>query len=239
MARRELGRRVLPARRRKQQAPSRERAKVAEWFQVLTSFLAVVIGVPALWTAVGAYQDQQEVNRSQLRVNEAQLRVAELEARRYEERYAVRVSFWTEVVGRGQPGQHVVVKVQNRSPVPVKEIHFVVSDEGVDGRPVPRLYYSLGGTAPPCSILTFRLEPTGDEAVRDPFNSFALSMRFLDSVGWWELFQSVALAPEAGAPRRLSLGELGFQPLDTGGRRYLATQVPGTRESAGDCGEGS
>ncbi|MCX5070900.1 hypothetical protein OOJ91_34190 [Micromonospora lupini] len=177
----------------------------------------MAVAIPALIVAGVTYRDQQDINRTQLEM-------AQLERDRYEQRYASRVAFWwlTYPTTGGQPGR---LKLQNRSPVPIRAINLIAV--ATSGQPTPQpQVYSLLTDAPPCVVLTLSLQtlPSDEEfwRRRDP----DVGVQFTDPTRSWFLSRT-GLEHDSG--------DLIFAtfPLNV-----LATEVPGTRESAGDCGEG-
>ncbi|WP_174536719.1 hypothetical protein [Micromonospora chalcea] len=208
-------RRVLPPRRGGSRQP-RERAKLTDWVQALSGLLAVAVAIPALIVAGVTYRDQQEINRTQLEM-------AQLERDRYEKRYASRVAFWWLTYPRdGQSGR---LKVQNRSPVPISGITLVGVPAGGPSTP-PQQAYLLTTDAPPCVVLTLSL-PTlpGDEEFW-PWLHKSFGLHFTDPTRSWFLWPTGLQR----SSRELSLPRVRFLGA--------ATEVPDTRESAGDCGEG-
>ncbi|MEU5934445.1 hypothetical protein [Micromonospora sp. NPDC047187] len=68
-------------------------------------------------------------------MSEAQLESARLERQRYDERYAARVSFWHDPQPLSPDPSFPRFKIQNRSPVPVMRVHFLMSGDGrLEGR---------------------------------------------------------------------------------------------------------
>ncbi|MCX5066715.1 hypothetical protein OOJ91_12575 [Micromonospora lupini] len=213
-----------------------DRTKPTDWVQAVAALLAVILAAPALWVGLATYRDQVQVTR-------AQLESTQLEQRRYVERYAVRVSYWVEwmsVDGK----DFLVVKVQNRSPVPITEIRIIVfgwdDDSGVQLE--DQDVYPAREIAVPCSILTLRLqvqvEPDVFEDIQDLHHPFVTTLRFTDAVGRWEHPRTGYPSP-IDAPRGLRPHEGTEPPIRFGwSGRFLASEVPGTRQSAGDCGEG-
>ncbi|MBM0201829.1 hypothetical protein JNW90_01000 [Micromonospora sp. STR1s_5] len=128
---------------------SPEPPKLTDWLQGLAALVAVMTAVPALIIAVVTYRGQQEINR-------AQLELAQRENQRYEERFASRVAAWTEQ--GGTDGSLSLVRFQNRSLAPIRNIVFEMLLPP-DGGGTDEFVTSV--TAPPCSLLTFRLERAG------------------------------------------------------------------------------
>ncbi|MET8229057.1 hypothetical protein ABZS77_00035 [Micromonospora sp. NPDC005298] len=242
--------------------PRRERPKLTDWLQAAAALAAVLFAVPALVVAVFTYRDQLRVTEAQLRSTEAQLESTRIDRERYDARYAARVTYWEATE---DSGRLPAFKVQNRSPVPVMRIQFLMKGD-LAGRPIGPFYYGGSVTAPPCSVLTLRLS-TFAKGVHHPppVNLMVAGMQFLDTIGWWHL--EAMEAPDFGAvraPVRLdgrprqerdeefsetdgSYPEISEQwrewfryraGIPPEGVELRATEVPGTREAAGDCGEG-
>ncbi|WP_433343947.1 hypothetical protein [Micromonospora sp. CA-111912] len=208
-------RRILPARRQRPGQPP-ERARATDWMQALSSFVTVIVAIPALVIATVTYRDQQEINRSQIEM-------AQLERGRFEQRYAARVAYWwVRPAGtRLGPGRF---KVQNRSPVPIRGIGMRVTPTQKPGTPVPHIYNVPA--APPCVILTIDLPPLSQDVDMALWINHppAVELQFTDPTGPW-LLSSDGLERDKGAPPNAI-------------RWQSALEVDGTRESAGDCGEG-
>ncbi|MCX5066714.1 hypothetical protein OOJ91_12570 [Micromonospora lupini] len=198
--------------------------------------MAALAAVPALVIAVVTWRDQQAINRSQLEVNQAQVRLAEIENKRYEGRYAARVSFsWADSPPGGQVDPYPTFLIYNPSPVPIMRIAFEMDRGSVE--PEPSYFYGGDLDAPPCSILTVRViqrNPGGPPTV--PMHDWPLNMRFLDTVGWWRITTEDSI--ELGAVRApVPLAEEDWPPLERTPKLGLE-EVPGTRKPAPDCGEG-
>ncbi|WP_433112235.1 hypothetical protein [Micromonospora sp. CA-246542] len=208
--------------------------------QAVAALLAVIVAAPALWIGLNTYRDQ-------VRVTRAQLESTRLEQRRYEERYAARVSYWDERMKLGGE-EFAVVKVQNRSPVPVNRISILAYYRDVAaGASPPRsewVEYPANAIAPPCSILTFRLRmQVNADRYRDyepNFSPVVTALRFADTVQWWEFQRNFWTPGVLGGPERLRVDEMDMRMVSRDGMSLLeAWEVPGTRQPAGDCGEGS
>ncbi|MCG5446154.1 hypothetical protein NIE79_004721 [Micromonospora sp. NIE79] len=132
---------------------SSEPPKLTDWLQGLSALVAVMTAAPALIIAVITYRGQQEINR-------AQLGLAQLENQRHQERFASRVVAWAEQDGTDEPLS--LMRFQNRSVAPVRKIVFtmMVRDGGTD-------VFVATVSAPPCSLLTFRLERDGKPFTTD------------------------------------------------------------------------
>ncbi|MFG1918397.1 hypothetical protein [Micromonospora sp. NPDC048898] len=180
----------------------------------MAALLAVTLAAPALWIAVSTYRDQQALTREQLELTR-------LERERYEQRFASRVAFWipTEDEVRRPKGIAFVVRVQNRSPVPIGSI--VIAPRFPQALDVG--FFSTVDI-PPCSLITLGLDHEG--AVRSmtlPDRGLPmLGMSFYDSVGIWAIGSS-GVQRTMGTRLRPSIG---------------AAELPGTREVLSDCGEG-
>ncbi|MET7868039.1 hypothetical protein [Micromonospora taraxaci] len=181
--------------------------------------------------AAKAYKDQ-------VRVNEAQLESARLERQRYDERYAARVSFWHDPQPLIPEPSFPRFKIQNRSPVPVMRVHFLMSGDAA-GRPMPDVAYGGWLNIPPCTVMTVQLvliDERGDS--RPPPELVVVGMRFIETVGWWHI--SAIDAVELAAVRApVPLGDRRMVEYELDQHHRLAVEVRGTREAAGDCGEGS
>lgn len=218
----------------------------------------MLFAVPALLIAVATYRDQLRITEAQLRSTDAQLESTRIDRERYDSRYAARVTYWDVTE---KPGGFPTLKVQNRSPVPIMRIRFIMAAEFA-GRPFGPYYFGNNVTAPPCSVLTLRLVKSVKGVHQPPEFHWVVGMDFLDTVGWWHL--EAMESPDFGAvrapvrldarprqvpeprftapdPPQIPKGELdafkyryGIMPE---GVELLATEVPGTREAAGDCGE--
>ncbi|MEU0077714.1 hypothetical protein ABZ652_24200 [Micromonospora chalcea] len=177
---------------------------------------AALVAVPALAIALITYRDQQEINRSQLEM-------AQLERKRYEERYASRVAFWWERRPTESAGR---VRVQNRSPVPMSNLALLVDPIG--GILGPR-EYRFTVDMPPCSILAIALpQLTDDRAFWDEPRGHEVMLEFDDpGTSSWVL-----------RPRGLRHDEYRSFLRESPSVAW-AQEIPGTRETAGDCGEGS
>ncbi|MGW3619144.1 hypothetical protein [Micromonospora arida] len=175
--------------------------------------LALTVAMPALVVATVTYRDQQEINR-------AQLESTQLERQRYEQRYASRVAVWANEDLSGGTDTSVTVKVQNRSPVPIREVSIQILDLGralVD--PDRETSYRLNGDIPPCSLLTFQLADSTRGVVSAAKSSVSLS--FSDTVGDWHLGHDGLVQ---GSGWRFNPGR--------------AVEMDEQRQTAEDCGEG-
>ncbi|MEU3117190.1 hypothetical protein ABZ652_24195 [Micromonospora chalcea] len=205
--------------------------------QAGAALLAVVVATPALWVTVATYQDQ-------IRVTEAQLEATQLERRRYDERYAARVSYWSDWAKEPDGFPYEVMKLQNRAPVPISSVTFV-TQPNPDHRnkdtlqPEPGFVAALD--APPCSILTFQLIWVSPE-LEDIVAHWAAveAVQFHDSLGWWERRRDPS--PGAGEFENARPIEYAdtvrhhwWRHQPAGGHPYRAREVG--RESIGDCGE--
>ncbi|MDG9678995.1 hypothetical protein [Micromonospora sp. DH14] len=201
------------------------------WLAVVSSALSLLALGIAFWTL----RDQQEINRSQLKINQAQLGLAKIENERYEQRYAARVSFWYADRAPDEVNTYPTFVIYNRSPVPIMRIHFEMAQVSV--KPTPHVLYGGNLNAPPCSILTVRvLYDDYTSQPKAPAHDRPMSMRFLDTVGWWRITTVDSI--QFGAVRAPV-------PLDEGDRppiqidpAFALREIPGTRQEAPDCGEG-
>ncbi|MDO3704937.1 hypothetical protein Q3W71_25040 [Micromonospora sp. C28SCA-DRY-2] len=208
--------------------------------QAGAALLAVIVAAPALWVAVATYQDQ-------IRVTEAQLESTQLDRQRYQERYARRVTFWNDRLKVAEPRSLPVVTLQNRAPVPVREIYFIVdvigAAIGYADRGQHTFAFPADVHAPPCTILTFRLLVTGfpdggSDNTGDADYSLVRAIRFTDTVQWWELEPNANWgSTELGGPKPLSRDKPFIPAAAKTGYAFYAAEVPGTREAASDCGE--
>ncbi|MER7589707.1 hypothetical protein ABTW72_19455 [Micromonospora sp. NPDC127501] len=197
------------ARRRGRDEPLRWTEKV----HALSSLVTLVVALPALVVAGVTYRDQQEINR-------AQLESTRLEFERYKQRFASRVAVWmTNATPPGQSPASLTLRVQNRSPVPVRWMRFDLRYQ-IGATEMSSGSYEAGGDAPPCSLMTFKIDIVGSP----PSTSFLqLNLVFTDVVGGWELG---SWGLRAGRPDSMS-------------RDRQAVEIPEQRETVGDCGEGN
>lgn len=209
----------MPPRRRQARA-SDTRPKWTERVQAA----AALVAVPALVVALITYRDQQEINRSQLEM-------AQLERERYSKRYASRVAVWWAEGAVDHRSKQPQVRLQNRSMVPVTAQYFRVT--GYPGEPVAEVvrrgYFVPAVEVPPCTVVTYVLLDPGGFRYAEAAVPPILDLWFADGESTW-------LTGKNGLFRRSArYWELPSDLNESGGQ---AVEVPGTRESAGDCGEG-
>ncbi|MEU4366749.1 hypothetical protein [Micromonospora chersina] len=207
-----------PVRRRPVRPQPRERVRLTDWLQGISSLLAVVLAAPALVVAVVTYRDQQQINR-------AQLDMTLLEHQRYEQRFASRVAAWQLRNPAADPRDPVRVRVQNRSPVPIKQLHIEADSEDVLAWPDGPRVFELPVDIPPCSLLTFRLESMVQPRYR--MTRISVTLWFSDPVGLWQV----------GAHGVVSAAPDDFRAVQRSRGGGYGVELPEQRETAADCGE--
>lgn len=228
--------RSTDGKRRRMSGDANERPKITDWIQALSGTVAVLFAAAALIVAAFTYRDQQQINRDQLTLNNAA-------RQRAQQRFAARVAWWIEVA-RGKKEGDVNILIQNRSPVPIRDIRFAV--EAASGLVIADI-----GDIPPCAIRGYRIvlavdDVTGalsadldhfsvpDEVVQDV--AYAIwgnraDLHFSDPEGYWTL-TSRGLMPEGeGALFRRPEKQTVMPP-------GLLEKIPALAAVAADCGEG-
>ncbi|MEU8258559.1 hypothetical protein AB0C06_30315 [Micromonospora inaquosa] len=202
---------------------------MTDWLQGLSGLLAVVLAAPALWIAVYTYRDQQELTR-------AQLESTALERERYEERFASRVAAWRPSVDPAVPNSWSAppMVLQNRSPVPIREIAFVFPVAATAEVPAHRWAFWSSVDVPPCSIYTFNfysLEGTLVPIRASSSRGVQVELWFTDPAGRW------AVGSE-GVERYSDARRKPGPPSPLFEERFSYSTGVVKRESAPDCGEG-
>ncbi|WP_405431770.1 hypothetical protein [Micromonospora sp. NBC_00617] len=127
------------------------------------------------------YRDQQQINR-------AQLDLTRLKRQRYDQRFASRVAAWQVRRAPTSPKDPVDVRVQNRSPVPIKRLYIEArSEDEPEWRDGPWTF-EASVDVPPCSLLTFRLHGTlNGRLLAVPMMRISVVLWFVDPVGYWQV----------------------------------------------------
>jgi hypothetical protein len=212
-----------------------EHPRVTDWIQALSGTVAVLFAAAALIVAAFTYRDQQQINRDQLTLNNAA-------RQRTQQRFAVRVAWWIEVA-KGKERDDVNILIQNRSPVPMRDMRFAV--EVASG-----LLIADVGDVPPCAIRGYRvvvvvdgvtgaiLTDVGDPGSDDVALYLAYGiwggeadLHFSDSEGYWAL-TSRGLTPDKEGALFRRPEEPYVAP------RGLLEKIPTLAAVAADCGEG-
>ncbi|RAO26134.1 hypothetical protein ONO23_05537 [Micromonospora noduli] len=203
---------------------------MTDWLQGLSGLLAVVLAAPALWIAVYTYRDQQELTRSQLEATA-------LERERYEERFASRVAAWRLPLPLGVPAplswSAPAMVLQNRSPVPIREIAFVFPVAATAEVPAHRWAFWSLVDVPPCSIYTFNFYSLDGLLVSDSASGHGrqVELWFTDPAGRWAV-GSEGVEPYSDARRKPGPPSRLFE------ERFSHSAGVVKKESAPDCGEG-
>ena len=153
-----------------------EPVKLTDWIQAGAAILAAITGTSAVVVALDTLRDQQKITASQLELNR---RVQDRE----DQRYAARVAWWSNVLSSE-------LSIQNRSPVPLRQVEFAWDLAYDDKPPIDK---RLGiANIPPCQVAVVRfedLDPTlGPAADRPVYQSLAFAPRgvtFTDPNGRW------------------------------------------------------
>ncbi|MEJ3745179.1 hypothetical protein WEI85_18015 [Actinomycetes bacterium KLBMP 9797] len=213
-----------------------ERPKATDWIQALSGTVAVLFAAAALIVATYTYRDQQQINRDQLTLNNAA-------RQRTQQRFAARVAWWTEVA-RGGERNDINILIQNRSPVPIREVRFAV-DAGFE------LLIANADDIPPCAIRGYRVPVTYDVASGLLLTGFGddesydtvaealaygiwhsrADLHFSDSERYWVLTPRGLMPDENGTlfqrPKEANVVD-----------PRLLEEIPALAAAAADCGEG-
>ena len=188
--------------------------------QARATWASALIAVMALVVALAAGYSQLRLNAQQADLNDA----AKARAERVN---AARVAVWAQV----GPDESSVrpagldVTIQNRSPVPLQQVHVLAPL----GNPAGEGSADVGELLP-CTLVTFRLVPPADGAFRIPANSWlgypGLRLRFGETGREWMLDNGRLRTPT----------ELDEQELRSAAASALRVLKP-MATAAGDCGE--
>ena len=207
---------------------SRPRGTRAEISTAVAGFAALTVATAALIVGWQTLEEQQKINESQLSINENQLEINRIQMDRNDRRFASRVSWWRVPFDEEDPRNSKVMqmlKLQNRSPVPLTEISFQV--EGQSDEPV---VYVIDDDVPPCHILTFKIvAPTADGAEfgRGQFSlgdRDQIRLYFSDTQGFW--LRDLAGVRRVDQPEQTEDAGTGIEKVEGGDREVE------------DCGEG-
>jgi hypothetical protein len=186
----------------------REPATTTDWVQAFAAVIAAVMSTGAMLIALDTLRDQQRINTSQYRLNS-------LAQERTEQRYASRVAFWGSLTS-------AEIFIQNRSPVPLREVALGVGTTIVGGHMT--LSHVAVDNIPPCVIVAISvtsIEPSIfnlDNAI----NMLSwLDVTFTDPNGHWKRDRNGLAKEKAG-------------PSASSGKSRLRW----TRQPVQDCGEG-
>lgn len=207
-----------PVRRRPRRPARPERGTLTDWLQGVSALLAVLLTAPALVVAIVTYRDQQQINR-------AQLDVTRLERQRYDQRFASRVAAWQVRRAPTSPKDPVDVRVQNRSPVPIKRLHIEADSEDVLAWPDGPRIFEVQVDIPPCTLVTIRLQSMIKP--RYPMMRISVALWFADPVGYWQV----------GTRGLVPANEDDLAAIRKKGGDGYAVEQPELRRTAADCGE--
>lgn len=235
----------------------RARSSIAEIMQATTGALALLLAACAVIVAITTFHDQQQINRDQARINN-------LVRERDDQRYSSRVAIWYPDLGQvvfdtagsrgvkqdGPDTYRTTLHIQNRSPVPISDVHLRIPAGEADLRIADETQTShikweearigFGVSLWPCSVSTFRAEiyhailnitENGVPLMQYPYEwakvvETSWELRFTDPVGQW------ALSPD-GLKRLNNQGSNNPQLKKIG-----SIGLEGGRKPAADCGEG-
>lgn len=189
----------------------------ATWFGVVVALLALVVSAVA-------WANQQQLSAQQTALNEYAIK-------REQRVYASRVAIWAMI---GQESSSVLppgldVTIQNRSPVPLRDVRVVATVTRAADRPAEAA--ALTGELPPCTIARLRVAPpAGAEFVR-------LDRQWLGYPGLRLAFAETDRRWLLAGSRLALLG--GTDPAGSADPA-LSLRVAGLRSAAvGDCSESS
>ncbi|WP_329011388.1 hypothetical protein OG271_30490 [Micromonospora rifamycinica] len=137
----------------------RRSATIANWIQAVAALTATVVSSLALFIAIDALRDQQQVSG--------------LAMDRFERRYAERVAWWATRRDRG------TIFIQNRSPVPILDVTIQmvrvtnVEDRNFSGSIQRRIGLQISDL-PPCTMTEVNLaEPAMSKRIDDSLDAYA------------------------------------------------------------------
>ncbi|WP_219519501.1 hypothetical protein [Nonomuraea ceibae] len=220
------------------QHPSTEMS-LSERRQLRVAWIQAAVAAVALAISTYTITQQVHLNTQQLKLNEQQHRLNEYSAMREERKYSTRVAMWST------PGdtpfssvlpQGINLSIQNRSPVPLRNVHVRASlaSGHVGDVLLPEM--------PPCTIRRYRIAPPEGDGFKKADNSsmsyIGLSLHFWVDNNYWQLtsdsLKKSVKVDETGRMRRLlGFPVESFDPNPSTGRG----EVP-QAALVQDCGEG-